>query len=221
MKTEKFIPWLASLAVLSGLAGLALGLLLAPASAQQGETYRIILVHVPVSWLSMLLYLIMAAWALLGLLRNTPGSGMATQAIAPTGALMAFLSLCTGALWGKPTWGTWWAWDARLTSELILLFLYVGFIALTRAIEDQRRAERAGHLLLLVGVVNIPIIHFSVQWWHSLHQGATLSLGKSPPMAPAMLYGLLLMVCSLSFYAATMALMRFHCLRLEREAQEA
>lgn len=205
---------MASLSVACGLAGLTLGLLFAPASAQMGETYRIILVHVPASWLSMLLYLVMAVCAADGLLRKNSLSGPMTQAMAPTGALMALLSLATGAIWGLPSWGTWWVWDPRLSSMLILFLLYIAFIVLNLAIKEQQRAERAGFILLLAGVVNIPIIHFSVHWWHSLHQGATISLGKSAPMSPLMLWGLLLMVLCFAFYAATMTLLRLRCLTL-------
>ena len=137
-------PWLAALATALGVAGLWVGFALAPEDAQQGEGYRIIFVHVPVSWMSMVIYLAMAFWSILGLTFNTRLSGMMTRALAPTGAMFTFLSLWTGALWGKPMWGTWWVWDARLTSELILFFLYLGYIALTSAIDDVRRADRAG-----------------------------------------------------------------------------
>ena len=145
-------PWFAALATALGLAGLWLGMLVAPADFQQGEGYRIIFVHVPASWMSMVIYLAMAFWAVLGLTFNTRLSGMMGRALAPTGAMFAFLSLWTGALWGKPMWGAWWVWDARLTSELILFFLYLGYIALTSAIDDPRRADKAGGILALVGV---------------------------------------------------------------------
>ncbi|MBS1196553.1 MAG: Cytochrome c-type biosis protein CcmC [Proteobacteria bacterium] len=202
------IQGLALLSVVCGLAGLVLGLLFAPASAQMGETYRIVLVHVPASWLSMLLYLIMAVCAADGLLRHNSLAAPMARAMAPTGALMAVLSLGTGALWGLPTWGTWWVWDARLTSMLILLFFYIAFIVLSHAIMDRQGAERVGFLLLLVGVINIPIVHFSVHWWNSLHQGASISLGKPALMSPLMLWGVLLMVLCFTFYAATMTLLR-------------
>ena len=148
---------------------------------------------------------------------NTRLSFMAMQALAPTGALFAFLCLWTGALWGKPTWGTWWVWDARLTSVLILLFLYVGFIALQSAIDDPRRADRAGALLALVGVVNVPVIYFSVQWWNTLHQGATISLRSAPTMASTMLLALGLSTLGLWAYAAAAVLRRLRCIVLERE----
>jgi heme exporter protein C len=213
----RLIPYFAMLAVVFGLAGLYVGFFVAPTDAQQGEGYRIIFLHVPASWMSMFIYLVMAFWAALGLAFNTRLSGMMAQALAPTGALFAFLSLWTGALWGKPMWGTWWVWDARLTSELILLFLYIGFIALQAAIDDPRRADKAGAVLALVGVVNIPIIYFSVQWWNTLHQGASVSLTKAPSMAQTMLVGMLL--CALAFwmYSLAVGLMRARTIMLERE----
>ena len=210
------IPYCWALSAVFGLAGLYLGMLVAPTDFQQGEGYRIIFIHVPASWLSMFIYVIMAFWAAIGLAFNTRLSGMMAQALAPTGALMAFLSLWTGALWGKPMWGTWWVWDARLTSELILLFLYIGYMALTAAIDDPRRADKAGGLLLLVGVVNIPIIYFSVKWWNTLHQGSSVNLTKSS-MAETMLYGMLLMALCFWMYSIAVAFMRVRTLMLERE----
>ena len=213
----KMIPWFWTLAAVFGIAGLYLGFLVAPSDAQQGEGYRIIFLHVPASWMSMFIYLVMAFWAGLGLAFNFRLSGMMATALAPTGALFAFLSLWTGALWGKPMWGTWWVWDARLTSELILLFLYVGFIALQSAIDDPRRADKAGAILALVGVVNVPIIYFSVKWWNTLHQGASVSLTKSPSMAATMLWGMLLCALACWMYAIAVALMRVRTIMLERE----
>ncbi len=212
----KLIPWFAAAGVLFGLVGLYIGMLVAPTDFQQGEGYRIIFIHVPTSWMSMFIYLVMAFWAAIGLAFNTRLSGMMAQALAPTGALMAFLSLWTGALWGKPMWGTWWVWDARLTSELILLFLYIGYMALVAAIDDPRRADKAGGILLLVGVVNIPIIYFSVKWWNTLHQGSSVNLTKSS-MAEIMLWGMLLMALAFWMYAIAVALARVRTLRLERE----
>ena len=213
----KMIPWFVALATVFGLAGLWLGMVVAPTDFQQGEGYRIIFIHVPASWMSMFIYLVMAFWAALGLAYNTRLSGMMAQALAPTGALMAFLSLWTGALWGKPMWGTWWVWDARLTSELILLFLYIGFIALQASIDDPRRADKAGAVLALVGVVNIPIIYFSVKWWNTLHQGSSVSLTKSPSMASTMLWGMLLMAMCFWMYSIAIAFMRVRTIMLERE----
>ena len=212
----KLIPWFWALTAVFGLAGLYIGFFVAPTDAQQGEGYRIIFVHVPASWMSMFIYLVMAFWAALGLGFNTRLSGMMASALAPTGALMAFLSLWTGALWGKPMWGTWWVWDARLTSELILFFLYIGYMALTAAIDDARRADKAGGLLLLVGVVNIPIIYFSVKWWNTLHQGSSVNLAKSS-MAETMLWGMLLMAMCFWMYSIAVAFMRVRTIMLERE----
>jgi heme exporter protein C len=166
--------------------------------------------------MSMFIYLVMAFWAAIGLAFNTRLSGMMAQALAPTGALMAFLSLLTGALWGKPMWGAWWVWDARLTSELILLFLYIGYMALTAAIDDNRRSDKAGALLLLVGVVNIPIIYFSVKWWNTLHQGSSVNFAKSS-MATTMLWGMLLMAMCFWMYSIAVAFMRVRTIMLERE----
>jgi heme exporter protein C len=212
-------PWFAGLATAFALAGLWVGFMLAPSDAQQGEAYRIIYIHVPVSWLAMVIYLAMAFWSVLGLVFHTRLSGLMTRALAPTGALLAFLSLWTGALWGKPMWGTYWVWDARLTSMLILLFLYLGYIALTSAIEDPRRSDRAGALVAVVGAVNVPIIYFSVKWWNTLHQGASVSLTQSPSMASVMLTGMLLMSLALWLYAVAVALWRVRSLILVRESQ--
>ena len=214
-------PWFAVFAAVLGLWGLWLGFMVAPADAQQGEGYRIIFVHVPVSWMSMVIYLAMAFWSVLGLTFNTRLSGMMTRALAPTGAMFAFLSLWTGALWDKPMWGTWWVWDARLTSELILFFLYLGYIALTSAIDDQRRGDRAGALIAIVGAINVPIIYFSVKWWNTLHQGASVSLTKSPSMAQVMLWGMLLMAMCFWFYTIALVLFRVRTTILQRESHTA
>jgi len=213
----KMIPWFAVLAVLLGIAGLWVSFFVAPTDAQQGEGYRIIFIHVGASWMSMFLYLVMAFWAGVGLAFNTRLSSMMASAVAPTGAMFAFLSLWTGALWGKPMWGTWWVWDARLTSELILLFLYLGFIALQSAIDEPRRADKAGAIIALVGVVNVPIIYFSVKWWNTLHQGASVSLTQAPSMAKTMLLGMLLMALSFWMYSIAMVLVRVRAIMLERE----
>jgi heme exporter protein C len=213
----KMIPWFWAAFAVFAVVGLWIGLFVAPTDFQQGEGYRIIFVHVGASWMSMFIYLVMAFWAGIGLAFNTRLSGMMAQALAPTGAMFAFLSLLTGALWGKPMWGAWWVWDARLTSELILLFLYVGFIALIRAIDDTRRADRAGAILALVGVVNVPIIYFSVTWWNTLHQGASVSLTKSPSMAALMLWGMLFSALAMWMYSIAVALMRVRILIVERE----
>lgn len=215
----KMIPWFATASALLLVAGLYLGFFVAPTDFQQGEAYRIIYIHVPAAWMAMFLYLLMAVYAGLGLAFNARLWSMMASAIAPTGALFAFLALWTGALWGKPMWGTWWVWDARLTSTLILLFLYLGFLSLQAAIEDTRRADRAGALLALVGAVNVPIIYFSVQWWNTLHQGATLRLGRTPSIAPIMLTALLIMIAAIWLYSITVSLMRVRNIILERESQ--
>lgn len=214
---EKLWPVCAALGTVLGLWGLWLGLLVAPTDFQQGEGYRIIFVHVPASWMSMVIYLAMAFWSLLSLTLNTRLSGMMTRALAPTGALFAFLSLWTGALWGKPMWGAWWVWDARLTSELILFFLYLGYIGLTTAIDDPRRGDKAGGVLALVGAINVPIIYFSVKWWNTLHQGASVSLSKGSSMAQTMLWAMLLMALAFWLYSIAIALYRVRTLILERE----
>ena len=167
--------------------------------------------------MSMFLYLVMAGWAGFGLAFHTRLSGMMASAIAPTGAMFTFVALWSGALWGKPTWGTYWVWDARLTSELILLFLYLGFMALQAAIDDPRRADKAGAVLALVGVVNIPIIYFSVQWWNTLHQGASVSLTRAPSMAKTMLLGMLLMALAAWMYSIAASLARLRAIIRERE----
>ena len=213
----RLIPWLLAAALLLSAIGLYIGLFAAPTDFQQGDAYRIIFVHVPAAWLSMLIYLAMAFWAAVGLVLNTRLSSMMASALAPTGALFTFLALWTGALWGKPTWGAWWVWDARLTSELILLFLYIGFMALQAAISDPRRADRAGAVLALVGVVNVPVIYFSVQWWNTLHQGSSVSLRSAPTMATLMLQGMLIMTLALWTYSIAATLQRLRAIVLERE----
>ncbi|OGA29047.1 MAG: heme ABC transporter permease [Betaproteobacteria bacterium RIFCSPLOWO2_12_FULL_67_28] len=212
------LPWFAALAAISGAIGLWIAFFVAPTDAQQGEAYRIIFVHVPAAWMSMFLYVVMACWAGIGLVLNTRLSAMMAHAIAPTGAMFAFLALWSGALWGRPTWGTYWVWDARLTSELVLFFLYLGYMALNAAIDDPRRADRAAAVLALVGVVNVPIIYFSVAWWNTLHQGASVSLMRAPSMAQTMLWGMLVMAIAFWMYSIAVALSRVRSIMLEREA---
>ena len=217
----KLVPWFYGLAAILALVGLYISFFLAPTDATQGEAYRIIFIHVPAAWMSMLIYLVMATWAGLGLILNTRLSSMMAQALAPTGAMFTFIALWTGALWGKPTWGAWWVWDARLTSELILLFLYIGYMSLTAAIDDPRRADKAGAILALVGVVNVPIIYFSVKWWNTLHQGASVSLTKAPSMAKIMLMGMLIMALAAWLYSIAVTLYRVRLIILEREKSSA
>jgi heme exporter protein C len=211
------IRWCGSLALVLTVIGLYLGLFAAPVDAQQGDAYRIIFIHVPAAWMSMVIYLAMAFWAAIGLVFNARLGAMLATALAPSGALMTFIALWTGALWGKPTWGTWWVWDARLTSELVLLFLYIGFMSLHAAIDDPRRADRAAALLALVGAVNVPIIYFSVKWWNTLHQGASISFSKGATMATPMLLGMLVMALAFWAYAIAIALARLRVVILERE----
>jgi heme exporter protein C len=215
------VTWCTVLATLLALVGLTIGLFIAPTDFQQGESYRIIFIHVPASWMSMVIFVAMAFWSAIGLAFNARLAFMLARALAPTGALMCFLALWTGALWGKPTWGTWWVWDARLTSELILLFLYIGYLALHSTIQDTRRADRAASLLALVGVVNVPIIYFSVKWWNTLHQGASVSVSAAPRMASIMLIGMLIMAIAFWLYSIAAALARTRILIREREAQSA
>ena len=212
----KLIPWFAWPAAVLFCVGMYIGFFVAPTDAVQSEAYRIIFIHVPASILSMLIYLVMAVYAALGLIFNTRLSSMMASALAPTGALFAFISLWTGALWGKPMWGAWWVWDARLTSELILLFLYLGFISLHASIEDPRRADRASALLAIVGSVNVPIIYFSVQWWNTLHQGSTIKLSGTS-MHIAMQQAMFSMMAAMWLYAIVIALMRVRSIILERE----
>jgi heme exporter protein C len=213
----QIVPWCGALALVLTVTGLYVGLFLAPVDAQQGDVYRIIFIHVPSAWMSMVIYLVMAFWAAMGLIFNARLGAMLANALAPSGALMTFIALWTGALWGKPTWGTWWVWDARLTSELVLLFLYIGFMSLHAAIDDPRRADRAAALLALVGAVNVPIIYFSVTWWNTLHQGASISFNKGVTIATPMLLGMLVMALAFWAYAIAIALARLRVVILERE----
>lgn len=213
----KLIAWFAwPAAILFGI-GFYIGFFVAPTDAVQSEAYRIIFIHVPASILSMFIYLIMAGYAALGLIFKTRLSAMMASALAPTGALFAFISLWTGALWGKPMWGAWWVWDARLTSELILLFLYLGFIALQASIEDPRRADRASALLAIIGSVNVPIIYYSVQWWNTLHQGSTIKFSGTS-MHVAMQQSMFIMLVACWLYAIAIALARVRSIILERES---
>jgi heme exporter protein C len=212
------LPWFWATTVLFALAGLYVGFAIAPTDFQQGEAYRIIFIHVPAAWMSMLIYMVMAFWAAWGWMLNARMASMYARALAPTGALFTFIALWTGALWGKPTWGTWWVWDARLTSEFILLLMYLGYIALTEAIDDPRRAANAGALLALVGAVNVPIIYFSVRWWNTLHQGSTISMAAAPKMVSTMLTAMLLMTISFWAYSFAVVFTRARAIVLEQES---
>ena len=215
----KLIPWFTALAILFTLVGLYISFFVAPTDFQQSEAYRIIFIHVPAAWMSMFIYLVMAFWGAIGLAFNTRMSFMMARALAPTGAIFTFIALWTGAWWGKPMWGAWWVWDARLTSELILLFLYIGIIALWAAIDDVKRGDRSGALLTLIGAINVPIIYFSVKWWNTLHQGASINLMQAPTMAKTMLIGMLVMAIAAWFYSLAVAFSRVRDIILERERQ--
>lgn len=217
---QRLWPWLAVLALALTVAGLWVGFFVAPTDHQQGEVYRIIFLHVPAAWMSMFIYVVAAVHAGLGLVYRTRLSPLLARALVPTGALFTVIALWTGAAWGKPTWGAWWVWDARLTSELILLFLYLGYLGVASAIEDPERADAAGAIVLLAGVVNVPIIYFSVQWWSTLHQGATIRMDAAPSMTHTMLAGMLLMTLACWAYTLAVCLLRTRCLIRERAAEE-
>jgi len=210
------MPFFFALAILLGAVGLYEGLVVAPTDAQQGEVYRVIFIHVPAAWMSMFLYFVMACYSGLSLTFNTRLGAMMARAVAPTGALFTFIALWTGAFWGRPTWGTYWAWDARMVSELVLLFLYFGYIALANSFEDPRRGDRAASLLALIGIVNLPIIYFSVQWWNTLHQGSTVKFTGSS-MHVTMLTAMLLMTFAAWMYSIAAILWRGRTIILERE----
>lgn len=212
----RLAPWFGWAAAILTVIGLYLSFFVAPTDFQQGEAYRVIFIHVPAAWMSMFIYLIMAGWAAIGLAFNTRLSFMMARALAPTGAMFTFVALWTGALWGKPMWGAWWVWDARLTSELILLFLYVGIMALWAAIDDPRRGDKAGALLALIGAINVPIIYFSVIWWNTLHQGSSIK-PSGTSMDAVMLYGMLIMAIAAWFYTIAVVFVRVRRIILERE----
>jgi heme exporter protein C len=214
-------PWFMTVAVIAIVCGLIGGLVFAPPDYQQGDAFRIIYVHVPSAYMSLLCYSAMALAGAIGLIWRIKMSYALAAATAPVGASFTLLALVTGSLWGRPMWGTYWAWDPRLTSELILLFLYAGVMSLRTAFEDPARGDRAAALLSIVGFVNVPIIHFSVQWWNSLHQGATIAkIGKSE-IAGSMLWPLLTMLLGFTCFYAAVVCMRLRGEVLNRERQSA
>ena len=213
----KWLPWLAVLTVILMAVGLYWGLVVAPTDYQQGESYRIIFIHVPAAWMSMFVYMVMAIAGFIALVWKTKISEIVVSECAVIGTVFTALALITGMLWGKPTWGTYWQWDARLTSELILLFLYLGVIAIQSAIEDDRVAAKAASVLAIVGVINIPIIHYSVTWWNSLHQPNMEMVSKSPSMHPSMLYPLLIMAIAFKVYFGWLLFIRVRNEILSRE----
>ena len=213
----KFVPWLAVFSAALLTIGVVWALLYAPADYQQGHSFRIIYIHVPTAILAQSCYMLMAVAGAIGLIWKMKLADMVAKASAPLGASFTLIALLTGAIWGKPTWGTWWIWDARLTSMLVLLFLYIGIIAMHGAIQNVKNASKATAILALVGAVNIPIIKFSVDWWNTLHQPATFKLTEKPAMPPDMWIPLL--ICVLGFYVlfALLLLMRTRCEIIDRE----
>ncbi len=218
---KNMIPWFAVPGFLLVAYGTFAGLFVAPADYQQGDAFRIIYVHVPAAYLSMMAYMIMAVGAAIGLIWRMKLAHAVSAAAAPLGAWFTFLALATGSIWGRPMWGTWWEWgDPRLTSELVMLFLYFGYMALRNAIDDTTKADRASAVLALVGAINIPIIHFSVEWWSSLHQGPTLVKKGGPAMDTAMLYPLLAMILGFTLIFAALLLRRVRTEVLYRERRK-
>jgi heme exporter protein C len=212
----RLVPWFASAALLLTLVALAIGLTNVPAGGSQlSDASRIVLIHVPAAWMSLLIFVAMAGCAALAL-ANIRLPALLMVALAPTGAMFTIMALWTGLLWGKPTWGAWWVWDARLTCELILFFAYVGFLALRSSVDDPRRADRFSAVLVLIGVLNIPIIYLSLSWWNaSPHQGVAASLIGSPKMASGMLGAMLVMAAAFWMYANAVVLTRVRCLMRE------
>ncbi|MBL1274156.1 MAG: heme exporter protein C [Marinobacter maritimus] len=215
--STRFMPWLLAGGLLLLMSGVIWGLAFAPKDYLQGNSYRIIFIHVPTAFMAQSVYIMMASAALVTLVWRMKLADVFVKAVAPVGLILTFLALFTGAVWGKPTWGTWWIWDARLTSMLILLFLYGGVIALDRAINDEKSAARAVAVLVLVGVVNIPIIKYSVEWWNTLHQPATFKLTEKPSMPAEMWVPLLLSVLGLYLIFGWLACVRMQTEILSRE----
>ena len=215
---DRSLPWIAAAGCSLLAWGLVDSLWLAPEDYQQGDTYRIIFVHVPAAWLSLVTYSAMAVAAAMGLVWRFKMSHVFALAAAPVGAAFTLATLVTGSIWGKPMWGAWWAWDARLTSELVLLFLYLGFIALQETVGDRRVAWRSGAVLLVVGFVNVPIIHYSVDWWNTLHQPASILREGGPAIHPSMLRPLFAMALAFTLLSAAVVLVRMQAILLERES---
>ena len=204
----RVLPWSTAATLTLFVIGIYFALFASPADYQQGETVRIMYVHVPSAWIAMGCYTFIAVMSAVALIWKHPLADIAARAAAPLGAGFTLIVLITGSLWGKPTWGTWWVWDARLTSVLVLFFLYLGHIALTNAFDNPQRGARAAAVLALVGFVNIPIIKFSVDWWNTLHQPASITRLDAPAIDPAMLTPLLVMALAFTFYFVTMLLVR-------------
>ena len=206
--SRAIVPWTAAITVALFAVGLYFALLVSPADFQQGDTVRIMYVHVPSAWMAMFCYSVIAVASAASLIWKHPLADVAARAAAPLGAGFTLIVLLTGSLWGKPMWGTWWVWDARLTSVLVLFFLYLGHIALTHAFDDPVRGARSAAVLALVGIVNLPIIKFSVDWWNTLHQPASVSRLAAPAIHPAMLTPLFLMGLAFMGYFITLLLLR-------------
>ena len=217
----KVLPWLVTASLILGAFGLWSALFVTPTDAQQGEVYRVLYVHVPTAWMSMLLYVVASFYAALHLVFRTSVSAVMMRAMLPTGAWMTALALVTGSLWGKPTWGTYWIWDARLTFELLLLFIYLGLIAVASLIEDERKTDQLLGVFTLVGLVNIPVIYFSVVFWNTLHQGASLSMSGGSKMAPIMKITLFVCVFAMWLGCAALAMARARWQLFERERESA
>ena len=213
----RLIPWLGVVAVAAIGIALYLGLVVAPSDYQQRDAYRIMFVHVPSAWMSMFIYVFMAVSGAIGLIWRIKLAHVVCTAAATIGASFTLVTLVTGSIWGKPMWGAWWAWDARLTSELILLFLYLGFISLQSAIPDRDKARKAGAIFLLAGVVNIPIIHYSVIWWHTLHQDPSVTKFGAPTIHASMLAPLLIMSLGFMLFFLTVLGLRTRALILDSE----
>ncbi|MEA4837680.1 MAG: heme ABC transporter permease CcmC [Rhodospirillaceae bacterium] len=219
--TALIAPWIGVLAVLLIGAGLYTALFASPPDYRQGDSVRMMYVHVPSAWIGMAAYCLIAVMSALFLLRKSSLASLTAEAAALPGAVFTFLCLATGSLWGKPMWGVWWSWDARLTSMLILLFLYIGYMALINAFDDRERGEHAGAILALAGAVNIPIIKFSVDWWRTLHQPSSLIRSSGIAIDPAMLRPLLLMVAGFTAFFAALLLLRLHTAILAATIREA
>jgi len=218
--TGKLLPWFGIASLILLLWGLYQGLFVAPPDYQQGESYRIIFVHVPSAWMSLFIYVFMSAAATVALIWRIKTAEIVAMAAAPIGAAFTFVTLTTGCLWGKPMWGTWWIWDARLTSELVLLFIYLGVVGIYNAIEDRRSAARAACLMTLVGLVNIPIIHYSVEWWSTLHQGSTVNFFGDSKIEASMLKPLLIMAIATKLWFVWAVLQRARTMLLEQESRK-
>lgn len=204
----RWIPWLLVLSVIGAVVGLVLGLAFAPADYQQGNSFRIVYIHVPAALLAQSAYMMMAVAGAVYLIWKMKMAAWVAKVVAPIGASFCLIALFTGAIWGKPTWGTWWVWDARLTSMLLLLFLYFGVMAIHQAMDDSDSGFKAAAILALVGVVNIPIIKYSVEWWNTLHQPATITLTERPTMAMEMFVPLLIMIITTYMFFALLVIWR-------------